>query len=357
MAWCGVDIFFVLSGYLIGGIILDNRGSSNFYAAFYSRRTARIFPAYFLLLILAFFPTGPFGIDADPGSIPFLAYATFTANFLTAQALQPAYWLGPLWSICIEEQFYLLAPLLLRSVPARLIPWALGWVILGSAALRSAWSLELVQHSMSPWDFTLTRLDGLGLGVFTAWLVRHGEFVSQARRYQNGLKWLLVALMGVCVWLSQQSDAVLLGPGILCISLTTSVTILVTTLDPSSRTAETMRSSPLVYLGKYSYFLYLFHMPLFWLSYLVLVPHDSTAPFVTATALLVLGLLAPMSWRYFERPILRIGRRVTYRPPRHEQPLPCAASCADEECPESIQISEVSTSPNSIQSPASSPDT
>jgi peptidoglycan/LPS O-acetylase OafA/YrhL len=106
MSWSGVDLFFVLSGFLIGGILLDHRQSPNLWRAFYSRRVGRIFPAYFLLLLLAVI-----GLPGDPprpeGAVPLVTYFLFIQN-LWRGAL-PVVWLGPCWSIAIEEQFYLTA--------------------------------------------------------------------------------------------------------------------------------------------------------------------------------------------------------------------------------------------------------
>jgi peptidoglycan/LPS O-acetylase OafA/YrhL len=315
MTWAGVDIFFVLSGFLIGGIIIDNRASRNFYFAFYSRRTARIFPAYFLLLTLAFLPLGPLGVQANAGAVPFGAYATFTANLFTSAGHAPSYWLGPLWSISIEEQFYILAPLCMRLVPGVLTPWLLIAVVAASAALRTSWSLGLVEHSFSYWDFTLTRLDGLGLGVLAAWLVREPGFVHWAAARTRWLSWLLIGLIGLGAWFSQQPNRLLLGPGILALSLTAFVCILLLQINPATRMASVLRVRPLVALGRYSYFLYLFHMPVFWVVQAVL-PRDSfaAAP-VIAVSLMLVGTLAVISWRFLESPIIGLGRRIPYSNP------------------------------------------
>lgn len=312
MAWCGVDIFFVLSGFLIGGIILDKRSSPNFYRAFYARRTTRIFPAYFLLVGIAFLSLGALGVHADSGNVPFVAYATFTANLFTASGSQSSYWLGPIWSICIEEQFYVFAPFLLRLMPGSAMPWLLACIILASAGLRSAWSSGLFEQALSYWDFTLTRLDGLGTGVLAAWLIRNEHFMQIASSHRRGVRWALSGLLAVCVWFSQQTNQLLLGPGILFLSLAAGVAVLLLRLEPQGGLAELFRARPLVSLGKYSYFIYLFHMPVFWFGQKFLYRYDQTAPFVTAISLVVVIALAVVSWRYLEAPILRVGKRVRY---------------------------------------------
>ncbi len=321
MAWCGVDIFFVLSGFLIGGIVFDRRGANNFYVAFYSRRTTRIFPAYFLLIGLAFLLTP--GLDDSyaafswprpiGGDVPLAGYVTFTANLYSASGFITSDWLGPVWSICIEEQFYLLAPFLLRRVAWRAVPWALCVAILGSASLRSMWMLELIPHRFAAWDFTLTRLDGLGLGVLGAYLVRTPRFVSWVAGHRLALKVALAALVLASVWLSQQARPILIGPGILLLSLTALVTILALRADPHSCLARGLRLRSLVTLGKYSYFLYLFHMPVDWIADVLLSSYGAPAPLAPIATCLMLAGLALLSWRHLESPMLRIGHRVRYQ--------------------------------------------
>lgn len=113
--WNGVDLFFVLSGFLIVGILLDARGSRNFFRVFYTRRACRILPLYYLIVIL-FVLLGVTGLVKNDwlftGGLPLWSYLTLTQNYLMhAQGFGPN-WLGVTWSLAIEEQFYLVIPLL-----------------------------------------------------------------------------------------------------------------------------------------------------------------------------------------------------------------------------------------------------
>lgn len=314
MTWCGVDIFFVLSGFLIGGIILEHRGEDRFYPAFYARRTARIFPAYFLLVALAYIPLGQYGTHS--GKVPLLGYLSFTSNLYTSMGTAFSFWLRPLWSVSIEEQFYLLAPIGLRLLHRRLIPWMLGAVIIGSAGLRTATLLGLVDLRANAWDFTLTRLDGLALGVLAAWLLGKPAVVRAGRARARSIGVVFALLLGSCLWLAQQSEAAQKGPGILLLSFTAFVAIALVRLNPASWLSWFLRLRYLAFLGRHSYFLYLFHMPMLWLG-TILAPTYFFSPVtariaVNALAMIALCAIAPLSWRWFEAPLLALGRRVVY---------------------------------------------
>src|ERR1700745_1096518 len=121
LAWVGVDLFFVISGFLIGTIIFKNRDSTNFFGVFYLRRAGRILPIYILTVCVTLF-----AIDALPNTswnqpaLNPLYYATFTQNLgmvITGQT--GSTWLLPTWTLAVEEQFYLLSPVVICALPRR----------------------------------------------------------------------------------------------------------------------------------------------------------------------------------------------------------------------------------------------
>ncbi len=127
MFWSGVDLFFVLSGFLIGGILLDARESPNYFKTFYTRRSFRIIPVY-ALLVVTFYVCVSLGLPARiagssavfGATAPWYEYATFTQNigYATGQPSQ-SLWLSTTWSLAVEEQFYLLLPAVVYFVPRR----------------------------------------------------------------------------------------------------------------------------------------------------------------------------------------------------------------------------------------------
>jgi peptidoglycan/LPS O-acetylase OafA/YrhL len=134
LMWSGVDLFFVLSGFLIGGGLIDNRASPNYFSTFYRRRIYRIFPFYYLMVGL--FLIGSFVLPAAflfTGAIPRWPFLLFVQNIGFAIPLA-APWLGVTWSLAVEEQFYLLFPFAVRGLSRKPVLIAVLGCIAGEAA-------------------------------------------------------------------------------------------------------------------------------------------------------------------------------------------------------------------------------
>jgi peptidoglycan/LPS O-acetylase OafA/YrhL len=190
LSWSGVDLFFVLSGFLIGGILLDARTAKNYFQVFYIRRFFRIFPIYFaLLLILPDLST--FGLWSHHGdftwslgsSTPWYAYWTFTQNFYMARAGNlGGFCLWMTWSLAVEEQFYLTLPLLLRVMPPR---WFIKCMLLGictAPILRMTLRLIWPDNWTPGYVLMLCRADALLLGVLAAILIRDAQWREKIQR-------------------------------------------------------------------------------------------------------------------------------------------------------------------------------
>src|SRR5712691_11866784 len=192
--WSGVDLFFVLSGFLIGGILLDARESSNYFRVFYTRRFFRIVPIYAVLLLSASFIRHL----ADAGTIrgfneifvgrlPWWYFATFLQNIgMSIHKTWGTFPLGVTWSLAVEEQFYLTLPLLIRFLNRRALLRFMLFAIAGAPLLR-AFFFHRDPLNFFPW-YTLMpcRADSLLLGVLGAivlreprvrgWLLDHRRF-------------------------------------------------------------------------------------------------------------------------------------------------------------------------------------
>jgi peptidoglycan/LPS O-acetylase OafA/YrhL len=185
----GVDLFFVLSGFLIGGILLDNKKSPMLLRTFWVRRAARILPVYFIVvfsffaLVAALDPAPAWMRDwlaKDPQSI--WSYLTFTQNFSMARTgdVTPI-WLVVTWSLAVEEQFYLLFPLVVLNVRLRsLVILALACII-ASLAIRTAVWVNI--NPFASYVLLPCRMDALMLGVLTACIVRQEWAMACFRRY------------------------------------------------------------------------------------------------------------------------------------------------------------------------------
>lgn len=168
--WTGVDLFFVLSGFLITSQLLAEEKIS--LRNFYIKRIFRIFPAYFLMVALYF--CFPF-LRERPNLAPLWKFLTFTQNLGLDLKATGAF--SHAWSLCIEEQFYLLLPLLMLILPKRIGAWLIGGLFLAGFGIRLfCWYHMYVPATVDNWVVwykwiyypTFCRLDGLLIGVTLA---------------------------------------------------------------------------------------------------------------------------------------------------------------------------------------------
>jgi peptidoglycan/LPS O-acetylase OafA/YrhL len=231
-AWAGVDIFFVLSGFLIGGIILDHGSSDAFFRVFYLRRALRILPAALLTIGFSYLVLPLLNPSILwPAHVPLYAYLLFINNFWTALGYQSYAPLGPMWSLAIEEQFYFLAPSLLVSCKPRIRNVFLVTVVLISPLLRY-W-----HPGFSGWDFTLFRLDGFALGILLAALTRDPFCMAIASKNRRTITALAVSLSAAALLFASilsytPSERVAFGVSLN--SLATAGLILLLHVDPNS---------------------------------------------------------------------------------------------------------------------------
>ena len=201
LSWAGVDLFFTLSGFFIGGILIDERASPRLVRVFYLRRALRILPIYYVtLLAIAAAIVGRF-----PGSyhlFPPWVYALFLTNFAFALA-QTWDWLplSVLWTLAVEEQFYLTAPWVAKAIPLSAFPWlALGLAGLAEVARIGMLVANPAGH-FALQVLTPFRMDSLALGVLVAWAVRSDAagavFTRLGAHWRAALALALAVLAGV----------------------------------------------------------------------------------------------------------------------------------------------------------------
>ena len=172
VCWVGVDLFFVLSGFLITGILLKNREQSRYFSSFYARRILRIFPLYFCLLpfifLLAAFYGG--GWPADSGYD-----ILYLSNVYNALHGWPSRFAAHLWSLSVEEQFYIVWPLMIFITPSR---WT-GAFLLGATTLLIVLRVFASEHGTATAIYNLYHLDGLLLGALLATADARGIHLSR----------------------------------------------------------------------------------------------------------------------------------------------------------------------------------
>ncbi|APH71490.1 acyltransferase family protein [Aquibium oceanicum] len=310
LTWAGVDLFFVISGFLIGSILLRYRTSSSYFLAFYGRRFFRIFPLYAVTLIIAYLYGGT--------KEPFWALATFTQNVLWAiEGRFGDAWTGVTWSLAVEEQFYLVVPLLILLISPKQLPWVLIPLVIAAPLLRLAiWatgggpftSVYYAVYLMLP-----TRMDGLFLGVLLAWLLlepRRSDWLMSHRVGVKSVSAILLlgcAAMSIAEW-SSASRGMILG-GYTWIALTAASVVL---LAATTKRQVSVLLTPLAAAGIGCFSLYLLHIPL---GVILLYSIDWAAfplhplPFFVARAI-SLVIAAYICWHLIEKPNIAIGHRL-----------------------------------------------
>ena len=327
LGFTGVDLFFVLSGFLIGGILLDHRASARLLPAFYARRFFRIVPLYGALLASYFiFRAVPGLTQTNHGTyfwspLPLWTYFGLVQNAGMAWVhdIGP-YWLGATWSLSVEEQFYLLMPLVVRYLaPRHLASVCLG-VILLSPFLRLH-ALDDAQNDLAALFLLPTRADGLMWGVLCAVIVRHDAAAAAIRRHGAWLRAIVVVFALGFIAVSPLDLGAGARPvivyGYSLVSLGYAATLLHVVLFPEGRLARVLGFRPLAIVGVTSYFTYLFHTPIWYLLhwYFLRLPplhYHWRAGAVTLLAVFVTFAAAWLSWRWFEGPLLRWARRFSY---------------------------------------------
>jgi peptidoglycan/LPS O-acetylase OafA/YrhL len=316
----GVDLFFTLSGFLIVGILLDQRATPNYYRTFFIRRACRIFPLYYLLVI-AYIIAKAAGATHPlfQGSIPIASYLTMTQNYTMAHfASYGAIWLGATWSLAIEEQFYLIFPFIVRHC-ANVLPWILGAGIIGAELLR-VWCYLHYGNDWAAYTWLPCRIDALCAGALLACAFRSPAAREQLNRHRRLVTIAFVALLGgaaalACV-LPRNIGFHMTVWGHSLLAAAFAVSILLVLLHRDQPATRFLRWSPLRYLGRISYGVYLMHA-----IALVAVFHwanrgialDSISGVgLSAAALAMTIAFCALSLRWFEQPLLRLGHRAKY---------------------------------------------
>jgi peptidoglycan/LPS O-acetylase OafA/YrhL len=301
--WMGVDLFFVLSGFLITGILVDTKQSVGYYKNFYARRCLRIWPLYYSIIFFMFVVV-PFLRPSEAHTIfekssPWWAYPLFLQNFLIPIATNAVGPLGVTWSLAVEEQFYLVWPLVVRYCSHAQIRRVALTVICLSPALR--W--YLASHHVNLYSNSFCRLDGLMSGALLALAVRSPTFIP-AKFIK--LSWAALFIAVPLAFVAQAHSGGWIVYSLSAMASASIVYLALFAAQPWINGVLTNRF--MVYTGTISYGLYLLHK----------IPFDiAKAAGLQQHPLLLLLLLivgcyaiAALSWNFLEKPFLRLKRFV-----------------------------------------------
>ncbi len=334
----GVDLFFTLSGYLLTSLLLrerDQTGDIN-PKAFYVRRSLRIWPLYYFSIAWAFLLTripasiiaappylGNLFLPIKPRSYFFMAIFLFNFNIARSLFTNPSHFMVQLWSISVEEQFYVFWPWFARYLPRRRIVVIPILMIAVACIARFSSSLNPLKQV---WTNTFTRLDPIAVGILIALIPRLNP--------RPALRLMLVVI-GIASWqfatnycgLPHQLSTLKISMGYPVVALGSGAFLLATLGTKNLRSGSAMARC-LIYLGKISYGLYVYSQIAIYaaklLHYRVMLRGFAAVGLPPWTAIpvyiiLAFGLnvaLAAASYRWLEAPFLRLKERFTRVPSR-----------------------------------------
>lgn len=327
--WCGVDLFFVLSGFLITGILFDAKESRYYFRNFYIRRVLRIFPLYYGSLLVAFVLL-PLILSPSLNYQQMLEEQSWYWYYLTNVIIAVRGWpsvlaFGHFWSLAVEEQFYLLWPFVLFLFGRKKLMLICVVCVVMSLGVRLG--LTLTGHSLAAYVLTPARMDPLALGSLIALIARGPHGLTKLSRWAWPIAGSTILILGPLFLLRRglraENDIVVQTIGYSLFALLFgAVLIIALTISSSSRLGTVFNSSGLRFFGRYSYGLYIFHhVIVFWVAQHVFSVErfprllGSQLPglllFITLCSVVSVGV-ALLSWHFFEQPFLKLKNLFPY---------------------------------------------
>jgi peptidoglycan/LPS O-acetylase OafA/YrhL len=316
--WVGVDLFFVLSGFLIGSILIRNKGAKNYFSTFYLRRLVRIVPNYYLLIVIfilirsmPWFTANQFLTGDDV--IPTWSYFTMLHNFFMAAGNNMGNAsMSVTWSIGIEEQFYIFFPLAVYFLRDGLIPYFLLIAVLVAVFLRLSYDNWIPAYVLLP-----CRMDSIAFGAGVAWLNAHHDLDKLVKAHLRIFLIIIIGDLALCAFLYMKYGD--LGPAKNTLFAIFFASVLICALVfRSGPLGQMLRNKYLMWIGTISYSLYLFHYMILGVfnhifsghyGVIILEPFDLI---VTAAAFVFSLTFSWLVFKYLETPFVAWGKRFKY---------------------------------------------
>ena len=312
LGWVSIDMFFVLSGFLIGGILLETKGRKYFFRDFFVRRSLRVFPLYYgsiiiLFTLIAIFPSEKYSYFVENKWY----FWTYTHNILFAFDGWPrSDVINHFWTMAVEEQFYLVCPFVIYFLSRRNVGLICGLAIVTAVIVR-------FNNPSNPYShvFTLARKDALAIGVLTAILIRNRKTFLEKNTAR--IFWVSVAILMTLFWIeggTRHKYVLIAQFGFTLASIIAAC--LITSSYSVGGLGNTLRqvlgSAPLQFFGRYSYGIYIYHWILYRTAHPVVseqlqnlgLPGANTISLFIALGLTV--ILSVITYHGFELPFLRL---------------------------------------------------
>lgn len=327
VGYVGVDIFFVLSGFLITSILINTRENQHYFKNFYMRRVLRIFPLYYAVMLIVFMLIIPIKspefVSKIPQLLPYqLLYLQNWVSFIPS--IENSYYISITWSLAIEEQFYLFWPLLVYYIKKEtLFKLGLGYFVL-SNFIRFVGILfwqNINQANQFFYYNSFSRFDEMIFGGLLAIALLSVPWRERIKRYAKPILFISLALFSAAWWFERSSLNFRHIPlTLVSYTLVTAITaalIIIFTLHPeNSKIRKIFGANVLIFFGKYSYAMYLFHLPILlilldllwktrlrgWKMYVIYI----------LSSFLVTIILSFLSWHLFEKRLLSLKKYFEY---------------------------------------------
>lgn len=320
--WSGVDLFFVLSGFLIGRILIVSKGSQTFFKTFYMRRVLRIFPAYYLIILILIV----FNLTHQSEKFPWLMndlqptyfYIFYLQNIYMSLEGFGGHWLSVTWSLAVEEQFYLILPLIVYFVqPLKLIKYLIFGILI--ATLFRSISGPLLDSWLGAYVLLPARMDSLLIGVIIAYYHLNGTidrlFKKEIKALIGALAIIFVLLMALVLF----SDAERIG-GVFnhfLYAVFYGLLLILVIVSENNILSKFLSLPILGFLSKISYMIYLTHQIFNGILHQAMLNqapqiNNFNDAKVTLIALGATICFSALSYYTMERPIMKIGQKFQY---------------------------------------------
>ncbi len=341
-SWAGVDLFFVLSGFLITGILLDSRAQKGYYRNFYARRALRIMPLYYgVLVVVLLVVPALVGASRLPGLYSRLIANqfwlwTFLQNYLQSRGAHQLPGLGHFWSLAVEEQFYWFWPIVVYLTTRR----TLLHLCMAICLFEPLFRLALLECGYTLWsirELTFTKMDALLYGAIAALLFRDPEMLRWRRYWVPVLTAAAIGVLALVAFrnggfVPYENFLTAVG-GYSALGVVFAVFIYAGAIGTGT-VARSMSHPLLCWFGRYSYALYIFHPPLVF-TYQAVV--DPRLRFSSLTAGLIRFLvitlissgMAWLSWVALESRFLKLKKYFEHSGSSHGQTQSSFANVAD----------------------------
>ena len=322
--WVGVDLFFVLSGFLITGILIDSRGKPGYLRSFFARRSLRIFPLYFLALWFTFIAV-PQLADIWGSAIPVAQrvgelswdqfwFWTYLQNwrFAFIGHWPDVNYLNHFWSLAVEEQFYLVWPFVVGCLSSRALA-RVCWSCVGLALVLRVGLWMSGASAVALYVPTLTRMDSLCMGALFAMGLRSPVWYPRLTRWiWPAMTLLAIIIVGIdVVWpllKTEQVGSQTIGHTLLALMFGGFV-LSAAAVSPQHWFARILSQRWLTIPGQFSYAMYVIHRPIYKLVLKLewsVLPEIAQPLVIFLVTLLTTLAASALSWKFFERPILSL---------------------------------------------------